>query len=178
LAAAPAQVTVEVEGREVQVRAWRYDVIGGGGGVVPVYLLDTALPENAEQDRHLTDTLYGGDDRYRLAQEIVLGVGGVLLLRALHIEPAVYHMNEGHSALLTLALLGEMSPDDVRRRCMFTTHTPIPAGHDRFPLALATQVLGAGLARAFGGQAPPDKGSLDMTNLAIALSRFVNAVSL
>ena len=100
-----ARVAVPVDGRTVRIRAWRYDVRGVGGHIVPVYLLDTALAENEPADRALTDTLYGGDDRYRLAQEIVLGIGGVALLRALGHDPATYHMNEGHSALLTLALL-------------------------------------------------------------------------
>ena len=101
-----ARATVLIEGRQVQVRAWRYTVRGVSGREVPVYLLDTQLPENSEYDRTLTDRLYGGDSRYRLCQEVVLGMGGAALLRQLGFEGALnYHLNEGHSALLTLCLL-------------------------------------------------------------------------
>src|SRR5690606_8155996 len=113
------------------------------GFEVPLYLLDTDLPENAPEDRALTDHLYGGDDRYRLGQEAVLGLGGIAILRALgHHSIHTFHMNEGHSALLGLALLEdtrgggadewptEQDVDAVRSRCVFTTHTPVPAGHD------------------------------------------------
>lgn len=171
-----AQASVTVEGRTVHVGAWRYQVHGARGSV-PVFLLDTDLPENGADDRRLTDELYGGDERYRLAQEIVLGVGGVALLEALGRTIEVYHMNEGHSALLTLALLRRASAAEVRERCVFTTHTPVAAGHDRFPLALAGAVLGDELGLSFLNRAPAEGGALDMTHLAVAMSRFVNAVS-
>src|SRR5271157_1113512 len=138
--------TVTIEGRPVRVAAWRYQIRGVSGHEVPVYLLDTDLSENAAQDRQLTDSLYGGDDVHRLCQEIVLGIGGYCALRALgYASVATYHMNEGHAALLTLALIEaqlaagsgtSISDEDivaVRKRCVFTTHTPVPAGHDRFP---------------------------------------------
>ena len=125
------------------------------GFIVPVYLLDTDLPENSEWDRTLTDTLYGGDQRYRICQEVLLGMGGVNLLRSIGIRTInSYHMNEGHAAFLTLALLEETlklrkytvpveaDVEVVRRRCVFTTHTPVEAGHDRFPWDLVRQVLG------------------------------------
>ncbi len=149
------RAAVTIEGRTVWLRAWRYDVRGVGGYVVPVYFLDTDLPENSEQDRTLTHFLYGGDQRYRLCQEVILGMGGVRMLRALGYEKIRrFHMNEGHAALLTLELLYEEADRDgrasfsredieaVRARCVFTTHTPVPAGHDQFPMDLVESVLG------------------------------------
>lgn len=115
LTPADARVSVEIEGRRVSVRAWRYDIRGIADHRVPVYLLDTDLTENAPQDRALTHRLYGGDERHRLAQEVVLGLGGVAMLEALSpARPTVFHMNEGHSALLTLALLREQVRGDLR----------------------------------------------------------------
>src|SRR5512144_343132 len=99
---------VEIEDRKVAIRAWRYSVEGVGGSTVPVFLLDTDLPENTEADRAITNALYGGDDRNRLYQEIVLGIGGVRMLRELGFATLRrFHMNEGHSSLLTLELLRE-----------------------------------------------------------------------
>jgi starch phosphorylase len=190
LAPVDAQVTVQVAGREVVVRAWRFDVTGISGHVVPVYLLDTALPENSEWDRTLTDMLYGGDNYYRLCQEVVLGMGGVALLRKLgHGDATQFHMNEGHSALLTLSLVEqahggklpfeftEADAEWVRRRCIFTTHTPVPAGHDRFPNDMVKSVLGAdraALLEAAGGL----NGEMNMTRLALRFSRYVNGVAM
>ncbi len=191
LEALSQRASLLIEGRLVHVRAWRRVVTGVGGAVVPVYLLDTALPENAPDDRAITDALYGGDERYRLKQEAVLGLGGVALLRALHpAAPRVYHMNEGHAALLVLALLAEEAPGGdlrtvgdmerqrVRERCVFTTHTPVPAGHDRFPLALVREVIGDDLARAIEASGVAGDGVLNMTDLALRLSRYVNGVAL
>ena len=151
----PWRITVSIEGRPIRVRVWQYDVRGTSGGVVPVYLLDTDLPENAEWDRRLTENLYGGDQWYRLCQEIVLGIGGVRMLRAMgYHEIARFHMNEGHAALLSLELLDErarwfgretFNHEDVQaihRRCVFTTHTPVPAGHDKFPFDMVIRGLG------------------------------------
>ena len=184
------RVAVEIEGRTVHVGAWQFQVRGESGSVVSVYLLDTDLPENQPLDRTLTDTLYGGDDYYRLCQEVVLGLGGFRLLRALgygHIRR--FHMNEGHAALLVLALLEEKLAsrvhedsvpadliDAVREQCVFTTHTPVPAGHDQFPSDLAHRVLGhrrCGWLKACGH----DHG-LNMTQLALRGSRFVNGVAM
>ena len=146
---------VTIEGRPVHVRAWRYDMEGVTGRTIPIYLLDTDLEGNDPRDRALTDQLYGGDTNYRLAQEIVLGIGGLRMLDALGYEISVYHMNEGHAALLTLALLektlsgGALSSaqernfDAVRQHCVFTTHTPVPAGHDRFSIEQAHRILGS-----------------------------------
>lgn len=177
---------VEVEARTVRIRAWRYDVASLSGGVVPVFLLDTDLPENDPQDRRLTDHLYGGDDRYRLAQEVVLGIGGVRMLRALGLTALRrFHMNEGHSALLALELLDEEAragrdagdaAERVRRRCVFTTHTPVPAGHDRFPLDLAERVLGRERCAALETLGCFDS-ELNLTLVALELSRYVNGVA-
>src|SRR5450432_2557639 len=127
-------VSVMIEGRPVKIAAWRYSVRGVRGHVVPVYMLDTNLPENSDWDRTFTDTLYGGDEHYRLCQEIVLGMGGAALLQALGYDRGViYHLNEGHSALLTLQLLErqldgrkhfeleDVDLEAVRQRCVFTT---------------------------------------------------------
>ena len=187
----PQTAMVSIEGRSVRVRAWRYDVTGVLGDRVPVYLLDTDLPENAPFDRTLTDTLYGGDEHYRLCQEAVLGIGGVAMLRALGYDAVrTYHMNEGHSALLTLALLAEQAAPRgweavtdvdlaaVRQRCVFTTHTPVPAGQDQFSLDLARQVLGEGPVAAVHMLACHLEGRLNMTFLALFFSRYTNGVSL
>jgi starch phosphorylase len=185
----PARVTVQVEGREVRVRAWRYTVRGVSHHEVPVYLLDTNLPENSEVDRALTDTLYGGDPRYRLCQEVVLGMGGAALLAQLY--PAVslqHHINEGHASLLILSLLerrlgGEQRTptvadiEAVARQCIFTTHTPVPAGHDSFPAEMARSVLGARIGGLLDAAELWSDGKLNMTYLALRCSRFINAVA-
>jgi starch phosphorylase len=185
----PPRVTVSIEGRPVLLRCWKYKVTGVGGFIVPVYLLDSDLPENAVWDRTLTHTLYGGDQRYRLCQEVVLGIGGVRMLRALGYDSILrFHMNEGHASLLTVELLDEevrkagrdtITPDDieaVRQQCIFTTHTPVAAGHDQFPLALVTQVLErqemVELQEVFCCE-----GLLNMTYLALNLSHYVNGVT-
>jgi starch phosphorylase len=185
------RVAVEVEGRQVIVRAWKYTVTGVTGEIVPVYLLDTNLPENAEQDRGLTDYLYGGDQRYRLAQEVVLGFGGFRLIEKLYggqIE--AYHMNEGHSALLSLGLLErrldqsfagrlkQLDIDGVRNMCIFTTHTPVPAGHDQFPRSLATQVLARDHIALLDEVEAWEGDALNMTYLALRFSGYVNGVAM
>lgn len=183
--------SVRIEGRTVIVRAWRYTITGVRGGIVPVYLLDTDLPENSELDRHLTDYLYGGDDHYRLCQEAVLGMGGVSFLSTLG-ENAVegYHMNEGHSALLTLALLEtrlarrsattveDNDIESVRSKCIFTTHTPVPAGHDQFSQPLAENVLGREKTDLLHQAGCWHGGMLNMTHLALHFSRYINGVAM
>src|SRR5687768_9502148 len=185
---APARVTVEIEGRSVHIRAWRYAVRGVSHHEVPVYLLDTNLPENSEADRSLSDTLYGGDPRYRLCQEVVLGMGGALLLAQLYPgNPLQHHINEGHASLLILSLLerrlgGERAPtvediEAVARQCIFTTHTPVPAGHDAFPADLARAILGLRMASLLDAAELWHDGKLNMTYLALRCSRFINAVA-
>lgn len=186
----PARVPVTIAGRQVQVQAWRYLVRGEFGHIVPVYFLDTDVPENSAWDQRLTDHLYGGDDYYRLCQEVVLGVGGVAMLRPLGYQNIrSYHMNEGHSALLVLALLEEQTwgrdlqaataedKETVRQRCVFTTHTPVLVGHDGFHLDLARQVLGDERANFLMEAQCCPNGALNMTNLALNFSRYVNGVS-
>lgn len=179
------RVTVEVAGRPVLVRAWRYDVIGSRGFAIPVLLLDTALPENAPQDRTITDRLYGGDEGTRLAQEIVLGIGGVRMLEALGCSGLeTFHLNEGHAALAPLELLrrratGERGWDfqSIRKRTVFTTHTPVASGHDRFDWRLARAVLGPAAPPEILEMLAGDE-ALDMTRLALDVSHYVNGVAL
>lgn len=179
------RVSVTVEGRPVSLRAWRYGVRGTSGSEVSVYLLDTDLPENSEDDRKLTDRLYGGDDRHRLSQEAVLGIGGVAMLEALgHGDIGCYHMNEGHSALLALALLDRESGDEkeavdsIRKRCVFTTHTPVPAGHDQFPMDLAGKVLGSEEAERIARIGCCMDGVVNLTHVALFFSHYVNGVAM
>lgn len=178
---------VEIEGRQVTVRAWQYLITGVSGTVVPVLLLDTDLPCNDPYDRTLTHYLYGGDQRYRLCQEVILGVGGVRMLRAMgYTRVFRFHMNEGHAALLALELVAEESKqipqrwedaiDMVKRLCVFTTHTPVPAGHDQFPLDLAQRVLSADQWEALQALGCCN-GSLNMTLVGLHLSDYVNGVT-
>jgi starch phosphorylase len=186
-----ARVHVEIEGRQVCVRAWKYTIRGISGHEVPVYLLDSDLPENTSWDRGLTDHLYGGDAHYRFCQEALLGIGGVRILRELrYTQIGSYHMNEGHAALLSLALLeerlgrsdlGSATPEDleaIRSQCIFTTHTPVPAGHDQFPRALMQQVLGTQRMRVLEVTHCCPEGTLNMTYLALKFSRYINGVAM
>ena len=186
----PARVQVEIEGRSVQLCAWRYVVKGVSGAQVPVYLLDADLPENQPEDRQLTDVLYGDDGAYRLSQEVILGIGGVRMLRALgYRQIARFHMNEGHAALLVLALFDEqlatagadatVTPEmieTVRQQCVFTTHTPVPAGHDQFPADLAHRILG----NVYCDQLHicEQVSGLNMTALALHNAQFINGVAM
>ncbi|MEA2721935.1 MAG: glycogen phosphorylase [Candidatus Eremiobacteraeota bacterium] len=183
-------VTLQIAGRPVTVGVWRYPVVGVDGHAIPVYFLDTDRPENDEAARGLTRALYGGDARYRLEQETLLGLGTVAVLHALgHERVTTFHMNEGHSALLVLALLEEMRAnphglatlDDlarVRERCVFTTHTPVPAGHDCFGLDLVHEVLGGDYVATLRALGLADNDVLNMTHLALRASRFTNAVAM
>lgn len=206
-----ARAEVSIASRSVMLQAWRYRIVGCHGHEVQVIFIDSDLPENDSDDRRLTDHLYGGDTRYRLCQEVLLGIGGVRLLRAMGLDSIRrFHMNEGHAALLTLELLdeaqrgnggggiGEAEIDVVRAQCVFTTHTPVPAGHDQFPLEMAAEVLGRAHApklrdlfaidvykqvlRTDEAFALPrellHRGlMLNMTYLALNLSRYVNGVA-
>jgi glycogen phosphorylase len=190
----PQRVSVLVEGRDVHLRAWRYMVEGTPGNEharpIPVYLLDANLPENDPRDQGLTNELYGGDQRYRLSQEVLLGIGGIALLRALGIRDIrTYHMNEGHSGLLVLALLeelrngrdGDVSEQDmeaVRRRCVFTVHTPVPAGHDTFPVDITAEVLGPERLQLLEATNAIEDGMFDLTAYVMAFSRSANGVSM
>jgi glycogen phosphorylase len=206
------RVSVTLEGRKVELRSWRYTAKGVRGYEVPIYFLDADLPSNDARDRELTGQLYGGDPYYRLSQEVLLGIGGVRMLRALgHTELMRYHMNEGHAALLTLELLEEEAKragrtsikgediEKVRSKCVFTTHTPVPAGHDKFPVEYMTRLFpdqnrffdvkdasSADLVRSVlqVEQNYPDLeeaarrgASVNMTYLALSLSNYVNGVA-
>ena len=185
-----ATVALDLEDRQVWVGGWLYVLSSRVDGSVPVLLLDTDLPVNDPRDRDITHYLYGGDEAYRIKQEVVLGVGGIAMLQALGFNLMGYHMNEGHSAFLTLALLrryaypsedlrpGE-SPYDlprVRELCTFTTHTPVEAGHDKFDYSLVRRIYGdlldLGTVKLLAGE---DK--LNMTRLALNLSEYVNGVA-
>lgn len=198
-----AKIAIRIEDRPVWVSAWLYVVESHLGGRAPVILLDCDLPENDPRDREITRYLYGGDDEYRLKQEIVLGMGGVRLLHALDFEISEYHMNEGHSALLAMELLrryayppadlraGDLAYDlpRVRELCRFTTHTPVEAGHDRFDYSLVRRLFASafyGDGRSAVQPGPIDfhfletlagEGSLNMTRLALNTSDFVNGVA-
>lgn len=185
------QVTVEIEGRTVHVTAWRLDVTGVTGHVVPVYFLDTLLPENSEYDQSLSHTLYGGDQRYRLCQEVVLGMGGAAMLEALGLggSDVRHHINEGHAALLCLAMIereaegvqpweiSDSEMESVRARCIFTTHTPVPAGHDKFPRQLVAQVLGEPRVATLAALGAMPHDELNMTLLALNGSFWANGVA-
>ncbi len=208
----PERAAVDLEGRTIALRAWKYEVKGVGGFVVPVYLLDADLPENSDWDRRLTDRLYGGDQWYRLCQEVILGIGGVRLLRALgYLDLKRFHMNEGHAAFLTLELLheeaqrsghetiGHVEAEAVREKCIFTTHTPVAAGHDQFPLEFLEKIAGNfqylvdeqdAIAVAVQKHIFQYEGEftrlpelarrgvrLNMTYLALNLSKYVNGVA-
>jgi starch phosphorylase len=186
----PGKALVTIENRDVKIQAWMYRVKSPTGGELPVLFLDTDIPGNLEEDRKITDHLYGGDKSYRLKQEIVLGIGGARLLQILGFQVRKYHLNEGHASLLTLELLNhhrrpvedtwdERASWDTRRvqeKCVFTTHTPVEAGHDRFPYEMVERVMGdvipRNLLKELGG-----KDELNMTMLALNLSHFVNGVA-
>ena len=185
-----AMVAVHIEGRPVWTRPWLYIHTCPHGHRIPILFLDTDLDQNSREDRTLTHYLYGGDDAYRLKQEIVLGIGGIRLLRALGFDIHIYHLNEGHAALLTLDLLDRYRPppeeiepgepsyeiSEVRERCVFTTHTPIEAGHDRFSYNLFERLLPDFVAtddlKHFAG-----RDELNMTQLALNLSGYINGVA-
>lgn len=184
------QISVFIEEREVNIRAWLYVVISAAGGKVPIIFLDTDLPENAPPDSEITHYLYGGDTAYRLKQEIVLGIGGTRMLDELGFEIKKYHMNEGHSALLTLELLKRHKKnieevwderlvwdvEKVRNLCVFTTHTPVAAGHDKFPYDLVQKtmckIVPLDIIKDLAG-----REHLNMTLLGLNLSRYINGVA-
>jgi starch phosphorylase len=186
----PSKALVTIEKRDVKVQAWLFDLKSPTGGRVPILFLDTNIPGNHENDRTLTDHLYGGDLEMRLKQEIVLGIGGVRILKALNFTIKKYHMNEGHASLLTTELLNsaripventwdERNSWDTHRvieQCVFTTHTPVEAGHDRFPYEMAERILPPevplNLLKELTGAE-----NLNMTMLALKLSKFINGVA-
>jgi glycogen phosphorylase len=190
LPSAGRTVTIRMQNRDITLCAWRFDVVGVTGHVIPVFLLDSDVEGNDPWDRRLTDHLYGGDTYYRLCQEALLGLGGIRMLHELGCRPEVHHMNEGHAALLTIGLLEdrlgtaplreatEADAAAVKAQCVFTTHTPVPAGHDQFGLDQMVNVLGherAAVIERFGAL---HNNLLNMTYLALRFSRYVNGVAM
>jgi starch phosphorylase len=189
---APVYVILKMRGRDVRVQAWRVAV-----GRISLYLLDTNVEGNNEIDRMISGHLYGGDRETRCVQEMVLGIGGVRLLRKLGVEPRLFHLNEGHSAFLTIELARELTTQGksfdeakeiVRGRCVFTTHTPVAAGHDEFQPSLIESCFGEeywsslGLTRDqflyLGRVTETDSGALfGLTPMAIRMCRSTNGVS-
>ena len=174
----PETVTVKIAGRDVRIGVWIYEQESLTGGTIPVLFLTTDVEGNTQQDREITDFLYGGDEKYRLKQEIVLGIGGLRILEALKINVKKYHMNEGHSSLLTLELLkkNDLNVDKVKNLCVFTTHTPVAAAFDKFSYDLVSEVLEINLPekvlKEYGGN-----DRLNMTLLALNLSKYTNGVT-
>lgn len=185
-----AMIAVEIEGKPLWIRPWLYVHAAPHGHQIPIVLLDTDLDQNSAEDRTLTHHLYGGDNAYRLKQEIILGIGGIRALRALGFDIHKHHLNEGHAALLTLDLLNRwrVAPEDlapgeepyeigeVRSRCVFTTHTPVEAGHDRYSYELFQRfmpnLVDLATLKHFAGDA-----DLNMTRLALNLAEYVNGVA-
>lgn len=189
----PLLIEVTIRERPVRAQIWQAQV-----GRIPLYLLDTNIEANDETDRWVTGHLYGGDRETRIVQEMLLGIGGVRLLRQLKIEPHVFHLNEGHSAFLTLELARELvqsgslsfteAANAVRQRCVFTTHTPVAAGNDEFEPQLVKRSFGELYPRELGldieefialGRTHPDDSeeAFGLTPLAIRMCRSTNGVS-
>ncbi len=175
----PNEVTVMIEDRIVKVRAWCLELQGRTGFTVPIYFLDTDVEGNTSADRELTWYLYGGDERYRLCQEIILGSGGLRVLRDMgYANIDDYHLNEGHAAFIALELIREMgyeSYDRVREKGVFTTHTPVSAGHDHFTWDLINRVMDSSMAKRLRRMMPTE--DVSMTEIALRYSRYINGVS-
>ena len=173
------QVIINIEGREVRIKPWRKIIRGVKGYEVPIIFLDTNIPGNSDYDKSLTSFLYGGDQKYRFAQEMVLGIGGLRMLNALGYSGIKkYHMNEGHASLLTLELYKETdsaSLEDVRHRCVFTTHTPVPAGHDRFDVSLVKDLMPSFPFEI--RELLDSENKVNMTLIGLYFSNYVNGVA-
>ncbi|MCF7801433.1 MAG: alpha-glucan family phosphorylase [Candidatus Marinimicrobia bacterium] len=174
------KVSFRINSHSIHLELWQYWVEGAGGYKVPILFLDSDLPENAPEYRRLCYRLYAGDNQHRLYQEMAMGLGGMAALKVLGYQKfiQVYHMNEGHTAFLTLDLLKAAGGDveKVRKQCVFTTHTPVPAGHDEFTYETALPALGD-FAPENIREFADNHGKLSMTHLALNMSRSVNAVS-
>ena len=174
----PATATVTIARREVKVGVWVYEQESLTGGTIPVLFLTTDIEGNSQEDRQITDFLYGDGEKYRLMQEIVLGIGGLRILEELKINIKKYHMNEGHSSLLTLELLknNNFDANKVKNLCVFTTHTPVAAAFDKFSYDLLSETLKnevpPEILKKYGG-----KDKFNMTLLALNLSKYTNGVT-
>ena len=177
------EISLPLDGGELWAKVWRADITGVSGHVVPVYFLDTFHPKNSEKHLELGLTLYGGDDWVRIRQEYLLGVGGLRLLEKLGLEVDGLHLNEGHCTFALLEMLGKgLTREQLAKRVLFTTHTPVPAGHDRFEWEAVEEVLGdllpADAKQLVIDAGDPEEGRrISMSHLAVALSGPVNAVS-
>lgn len=172
----PNRIELTIKGEKIIVGVWRYDNVGIDGFVVPIYLLDTDFIDNSEYARRLTHSLYSGEDR--LAQEVLLGIGGVKMLRELgYRDIKTFHMNEGHASFVPLGLLSEhgFNDDEVKKLCVFTTHTPIPEGHDKFNYDYAYQIAGDILPWHIKKIA--SESELHMTILGMSMSKYIFGVS-
>lgn len=184
----PNEIEVKIEGRNIKVRAWKKIVRGITGFNLPVIFLDTNMEGNSEYDRKLTSKLYGGDRYYRLCQEIILGIGGVRMLNSLgYTNIKKYHMNEGHAALLTVELLKQtqdksgndessFNVDYVKKKCVFTTHTPVAAGHDRFDQDLFRRATDNCVPDFILNKAI-ENNQVNMTLIALSMSNYINGVA-
>ncbi|MBD3313546.1 alpha-glucan family phosphorylase [Candidatus Woesearchaeota archaeon] len=172
----PDEVTIKIGNEDVRIGCWLYEVEGVTGAKVPLLFLDTDLDSNNDLARQITDRLYYGDHRHRIAQEMVLGIGGVEMLKKLGCNVEKYHMNEGHSSFLTLALYRDISLEDIRKMCVFTTHTPVDAGHDKFDKDIIMDMV-----REYIPDNPDvrifDDHHLNMTHLGLRFSGYVNGVA-
>ncbi len=170
------RVEISLYGRSVQIGIWRTHVVGLKGHKVPILFLDTDLEENAPEDRGVTSRLYGGDLELRLMQEAVLGFGGMKAVGRIYPEVRQVHLNEGHTAFAPLErFMGGVPLDEIKRTCHFTTHTPVPAGHDVFPYDMAHRALGDQLPGNIRELAGED--ALSMSVLALTLCGSANGVS-
>ena len=177
------EISLPLDGGELWAKVWRAEITGVSGHVVPVYFLDTFHPKNSERHLELGLTLYGGDDWVRIRQEYLLGVGGLRLLDKLGLEVDGLHLNEGHCTFALLEMLGKgWTREQLAKRVLFTTHTPVPAGHDRFEWDAVEEVLGdlmpSDAKQLVIDAGDPEEGRrISMSHLAVALSGPVNAVS-
>ncbi len=188
----PLRVSVDIDGTPVQIQIWKVTV-----GLIPLYLLDTNIPENSSRCREITSVLYGGDKNMRIRQEIILGIGGVRALRAMGVEPSAFHRNEGHAWFLTIERIRTLVRDEnltfaeaaqyIWSTTVFTTHTPVPAGNERFDPVLVHRYLGSAIAElgiswkeflALGRVFPDDETEpFCMTVAALKTAAFANGVS-
>ena len=173
-------ITLPLRGREVHVQVWKYTFLGINGTPVDILLLDTDVDENDEDDRRITMRLYSGGKDHRILQEAVLGFAGIRALRNLGYKDfSTYHMNEGHCSFLTLELLKEFggNEEEVRKRCHFTTHTPVPAGHDHFAADRVKRLIGDLLPSDLKLPSMVLNSRVHMTELGLYFSRSANGVS-
>jgi glycogen phosphorylase len=184
----PNRVIVHIEGREVKLKVWKHVIRGQTGFNISVYFLDSNCEDNSDYDKTLTSHLYGGDRYYRLCQEVILGIGGVRMLESLgYSNIKKYHLNEGHASLLTIELLkktyhdngseeSSYDVDDIKKKCVFTTHTPVAAGHDHFKQDIFKKVLGDFVPSFIYNKILADN-EVNMTLLGLTMSKYVNGVA-